>query len=136
MARPIRPNEIRTWRGTSYGWVDHRLRPWLRHMSPDESAVYLFLVLAADRSGVSWYAHASIGTFTGLGASHARLACEGLQQLGLVAYRPHRPDDCDGVFQVLPVPAAPRPATREARDGGAQPLADLLRQFSPQGPAR
>lgn len=135
MARPIRPDRIRTWRGTTYGWVDHRLRPWLRHLSTEEQAVYLFLVLAADRVGVSWYAHATIGKLIGVDPGDVRLACGGLRRLGLIAYRAHRPNDADGVFQVLSVPPPSPPRETVHGEGGARSLGQLLRRRAPEGPA-
>lgn len=135
MAGPVRPDRARTWRGTTYGWVDHRLRPWLRHLSTDEQAVYLFLVLAADRVGMSWYAHATIGKLIGLDPGDVRLACANLRRLGLVAYRPHRPNDPDGVFQVLPVPPPPAPGRAAPGEGGARSIAQLLRRHAAEGPA-
>jgi len=42
---------------SSFAWIDHRLlrKGYLAVLTPGEQSLYLFLVLAADRHGVSFY---------------------------------------------------------------------------------
>ena len=140
MRGPLQAHRVRSARATTYGWIDHRLRPWLRLMATEEHAVYLFLVLAADAHGVSWYRHESIGRALSVDPAVVRRAVAGLERLDLVAYRAWREDAADGVFQVLSVPAS-TPATaalpaQSARAGGARSLASLLPQAFRRSDAR
>lgn len=107
---PIRPDRVRAIAGQSFAFVPHRfLRDgFFASLRPDEFRLYVLLVLAADRNGVSFYHYDSICSLLELpieGYVHARNA---LIAKDLIAF--------DGTrFQVLALPEQPRPAT-------AQPL--------------
>ncbi len=94
-----------------FGWVDHRLlrESWLRDMSATEVVVYLFLVLASDREGVSFYRKEKIADTTGLDFCDLGQAIADLESKGLIAFRPFCKHNPNGFYQVLEVPPiAPR----------------------------
>jgi hypothetical protein len=100
-----RPDRLRRISG-SFGWVDHRLLRdgHLARLGPVEAALYLFLVLAADRQGISYYRLESIGQRLGRLSWHdVRQARERLVARGLIAFAPHSEHDPNGVYQVLPL---------------------------------
>lgn len=118
--RPVvvpRPDRVRRVpRG--FGWVDHRLMQdgHLAWLKPVEAALYLFLVLAADHRGVSFYRLESISRALGhldwceLGRARRRLV-----DLGLIAYEPWTPHAPNGVYQVLGLDGLPGRRLDDAR---------------------
>jgi hypothetical protein len=107
-----RPDRVRTLRGTPFGWLDARLLRggWLRVLSLEALAVYVFLSLAADRAGVSYYRRARIGEELGLDDQQVFRALRDLRERELVAYAPFHSGAPDGYHQVLALPsAAPAP---------------------------
>ena len=92
----------------SFAWLDHRLlrEGHLEQMSLVDLAVYVFLVLAADASGVSFYNKATLTKKLGIDWDAFEGAKARLLERGLIAFRPHSPGDVEGVYQVLPVPPA------------------------------
>jgi len=87
----------------SFAWIDHRL---LRHgyveaMTHHDQSLYLFLVLAADRRGVSFYHPQKICYLLGLTTSEFQTALERLLDLRLVAFDESLPPR--RFYQVLPV---------------------------------
>lgn len=101
------PERVRRIAG-SFAWLDHRLarHGYLERMTLEELAVYVFLVLAADRHGVSFYRKESIAKRLGIDWGQVDEAKARLLDKGLVAFRPFTPLDADGFFQVLPLPEA------------------------------
>jgi len=101
--------------GRAFGWIDARLRRgWLELLPPDALATYVFLCLAADRQGVSFYRRDRIGLALGLGDAEVAAALRRLRQLDLVAYAPFSAHAVDGFHQVLALPAAPPDAAGNA----------------------
>lgn len=104
---PIEPHKQRTI-PRSFGWIDHRLRSSriLSRLRAEDIALYMFLVLAADSQGLSCWRLDRVERE--LPFEHARLcdARRRLVKLNLIAYRPWSSHARDGVYQVLPVPAA------------------------------
>lgn len=102
----------------SFAWIDHRLRSesWLERMRPEEIGLYLFLVLAADRNGLSCWrlerVERAMPCFDPVSLGKAR---EGLMRLGLLAFRPWSKHAVDGSYQVLAVPC-PRPRAQPRQD--------------------
>lgn len=98
-----RPERTRTIQGIAFGWVDARLHRegWLRVLSTEALATYLFLCLAADRQGVSFYRRDRISRELGLSDSELFSALGRLEKLELVAYEPFGPHASDGFHQVL-----------------------------------
>lgn len=89
----------------TFGWIDHRLvrDGHLARMGLGEIAVYVFLVLAADRDGVSWYRGDHIMKVLGLSAEEFVHARAKLIERHLIAFAPFRPGDANGYWQVLPL---------------------------------
>jgi hypothetical protein len=108
---PIRPDRIRRIDGQSFAVLPHRLLRdgFLASLAPDEQRLYLFLVLAADRNGISFYSCNRIGSILEMVLDDYIDARNGLLAKDLIAF--------DGVrFQVLSLPAAPiYPPSRDLR---------------------
>jgi len=98
------PSRIRSIRG-SFGWVDHRLLRdgHLAQMSLPEIGLYFFLILAADRNGVSYYRKEHISKILGLSEDDFHCARDRLVEKRLMAFCPFRPGDVNGYCQVLPL---------------------------------
>lgn len=99
------PERIRRIRG-SFAWLDHRLLRdgHLDRMSLADIAVYLYLVLVADRNGVSFYRKDVISKRLGIDWSQFEESKTRLLERGLIAFRPFAPRDVDGFYQILEVP--------------------------------
>lgn len=90
----------------SFAWVDHRLRSsgLLSMLEPPEIGLYLFLILAADRDGLSCWRLDRIEREMPCFDRHALWrARDRLVDLDLVAFKPWRPSDPDGVYQALSI---------------------------------
>lgn len=99
---PIRPDRIRRIDGQSFAFLPHRLLRdgFLCSLTPDEQRLYLFLVLAADRNGISFYSCDRIGSILEMVLDDYIDARNGLLAKDLIAF--------DGIrFQVLSLPQAP-----------------------------
>jgi len=110
-AAPPRPDRLRSLQSQPFGWIAaglHR-RGWLRLLDCEAVAVYTFLCLAADRSGVSYYRRERIGRELGLSDAQVHRALKRLEDLDLVAYRPFRHGAADGYRQVLSLPRSEAP---------------------------
>ena len=91
----------RASRPAHFAWIDHRLRERLRELSLEEMALLLFLHLAANRTGCSFWADATIAKKLGLREGDVIQARSRLVAKGLVAYR-------SPLSQLLPL-EEPRP---------------------------
>jgi hypothetical protein len=93
----------------SFAWVDHRLLRdgFLDVMTHQDIALYLFLVLAADRHGVSFYRKEKICDAVGLDWREFEEARSRLIDFALVAFEPYSALTPNGVYQILPVDARP-----------------------------
>lgn len=91
----------------SFAWLDHRLLRdgHLETMEHEQIALYFFLVLAANRDGVSYYRRERICRVLSLEFLEFDRALRGLVSRGYVAYKPRSSRDPNGFYQVLPVPA-------------------------------
>ncbi len=89
----------------SFAWIDHRLlrNGFLEVMTHQDQVLYLFVVLAADRHGVSFYRKEKICEALGLGFSEFEVARDRLIDLGLIAFEPYNATTPNGYYQVLPV---------------------------------
>jgi len=93
------PERIRQIKG-SFGFIPHRFLAdgFLAAMGQHELLLYLFLILAADRYGLSFYGCNSICSLLGLSVNQYLKARDGLIEKDLIAF--------DGtIFQVLSLPA-------------------------------
>jgi hypothetical protein len=124
--RPLRPDRLRCIGDQSFAFLPHRfLRDgFLQSLLPDELRLYLFLVLAADRHGVSFYSHQRLCSTLQLTAAAYLAARKALHHKDLIA--------TDGArVQVLSLPSAPvaSPPCRLPRDeqvAACQQLVDSL----------
>lgn len=103
--RIIDPNRIRRIDG-GFSFIPHRflMDGFLEALSQKEFLLYLFLVLASDRYGLSFYSYDVICSLLQLSADDYIDARDGLIKKDFIAF--------DGtVFQVLSLPSRPLPAT-------------------------
>lgn len=93
----------------SFAWLDHRLlrNGYLQVMTHQEQVLYLFLVLAADRYGVSFYRKEKICDAVGLEWSEFEVARDRLIDIGLIFFEPYNASTPNGYYQVLPVDGRP-----------------------------
>jgi len=107
------PGRIRQIDG-SFGFIPHRFLAdgFLAALGQHELLLYLFLILAADRYGLSFYNSNSICSLLGLTVDQYRKARNGLIGKELIAF--------DGsIFQVLSLPA-PLNAYRGQKPGSTR----------------
>lgn len=83
---PVDPTRVRT-RPAHFAWIDHRLRDRRRDLSLEAIALLLFLPLAADRTGCSFWAAATIAKKLGLREGDVIQARSRLVAKGLLASR-------------------------------------------------
>ena len=96
------PSDIRKIEG-SFAWLDHRLLrdEVIDGMTLVEIALYVFLVLAADRRGLSFYRKDVMSKRLGIEWSECEEAKSALLRKRLIAFRPFTPSSVDGFYQVL-----------------------------------
>jgi hypothetical protein len=110
----------------SFAWIDHRLRSdqWLERLSPPEMALYLFLVLAADRRGLScWRLDRIEREMPAFDRAALRRARDGLVEADLIAFRPWGSTQINGSYQVLSLPPT---AARAQPRGGVASMGETL----------
>ena len=107
-----RPDRVRTLDRMSFGWIATSLlrAGWLSVLTPEDVTTYVFLCLAADREGVSFYRRGRMACELGLGEEGLHTALERLVRFDLVAHRPFRTGAPDGFWQVLTVPVGGPPS--------------------------
>jgi hypothetical protein len=104
----IRPDRIRRVEG-GFAFIPNRFLHdgFLASLSHTERSLYLFFILAADRYGVSFYAHDRICATLEIATDDYLQARAGLIQKDLIAF--------DGAtFQVLSLPPSPILQSRPA----------------------
>mgnify|MGYP001825683914 CR=1 FL=1 len=102
----INPDRIRRIDG-GFSFIPHRflLKGFLASLNQQELLLYLFLVLASDRNGLSYYSYDMICTLLQLNLDEYIAARNVLIAMDLIAF--------DGsLFQVLALP--PKPVATEA----------------------
>jgi hypothetical protein len=102
---PLVPERVRRIAGQGFGFIPHRfLRDgFLSSLERDELALYLFLVLVANRDGVSFYGYDAICELLRMPAECYLEARNRLIDQDLIAF--------DGTrFQVLSLPDKPHPS--------------------------
>jgi len=105
---PLIPERVRRISGQSFSFIPHRfLRDgFLGALRRDEQALYLFLVLAGNRDGVSFYRYDAICSTLGLSLDDYLSARNALMDKDLLAF--------DGTrYQVLSLPEPP-PVSRQS----------------------
>lgn len=108
---------------------------WLERLGAQGAGVLVLLALAADRQGASYYGRARMAQRLGLPPDDVDEGLRRLLALGLVAHRPWRSGDRDGVWQLLPLPSADDPR-RVASPRGATSIAAVLTQLGFPAPIR
>jgi hypothetical protein len=101
---PLLPDRLRRIAGQSFSFLPHRfLRDgFFPLLSRDELALYVLLVLAGNRDGVSFYRYDAICSLLRCSLDDYLAARRGLIAYDLIAF--------DGTrFQVLSLPKAPDP---------------------------
>ena len=99
--QPLCPNRRRQITG-SFAFIEHRfLRDgFWSSLSQSECLLYVFLVLVADRSGLSYYSYDKICTLLRFTLDDYLIARNGLIEKDLIAFDGH-------LFQVLSLPPTP-----------------------------
>lgn len=98
---PINPQRARKIAG-SFAFIEHRFlqNGFFTSLAHHELLLYLFLVLAADRNGLSYYSYDKICTLLRISADEYIFARDSLIKKDLIAF--------DGyLFQVLSLPEKP-----------------------------
>ena len=123
--------ELKRVLSAPFAWVDRRLlfNGFLSQLTHSEILLYFFLVLAADRDGLSFYNYDKICHRLKLDIDNYVQARNGLIEKKLIAFDGHQ-------FQVLTLPQVPKPQapsrkagiTRDERD--AQSLASILSRLA------
>ena len=120
---PLCPERIRNITG-SFAFIEHRFlrQGFFSSLSHPELVLYVFLILAADRNGLSYYSFDRICALLKLSTDAYIAARNALIQKDLIAF--------DGFFfQVLSLPDKPR-CTRSPPGPQADParIRQLIRQ--------
>jgi len=125
------PKNVRKING-SFAWVDHRLlqQGYLAVMTHQDQVLYLFLLLAADRNGVSFYRKEKICDLLSLDFQQFEIARDRLIDLKLVAYQPYSVLSPNGYYQVLPIHIAAPNFARKATENLAGQLANSWNPFN------
>ncbi len=128
----LNPTRIRKIEG-SFSFLEHRFmrQGFFENLTQHELLLYLFLVLASDRQGISYYSYDRICSITGITLDEYICARDGLINTDLLAF--------DGpFFQVLALPthAVIRDQVsifdETSRGGELVQVFDLLRRFLPR----
>jgi hypothetical protein len=115
----LRPERLRRIDG-GFSFIPHRflLEGYLASLNQKELLLYLFLVLASDRNGLSFYSYDRICTLLQINLEEYIASRDGLIEKDLIAF--------DGtLFQVLSLPQ--RQPDRQQRVGRS-PLEQLIQQ--------
>ena len=98
------PKNIRNIKG-SFAWIDHRLmrNGFIEVMTHDDMVLYLFLVLAADKNGVSFYRKEKICEAVLLDYNQFEIARDRLVNMNLIAFESYSVLSPNGYYQVLPI---------------------------------
>ncbi|MFH0787068.1 MAG: helix-turn-helix domain-containing protein [Pseudomonadota bacterium] len=94
--KPLNPARIRKISG-SFAFIEHRFRYFIKTLTHQELLLYLFLVLAADKQGLSYYSTDTICACLKISLRQYLKARQSLIRKDLIAF--------DGrFFQVLSLP--------------------------------
>jgi len=112
----INPERVRKIEG-SFAFIEHRFlrKGYWATLTHHELLLYFFLLLVADRQGISYYSYDHICKVTGLLLEEYLQARDGLLDKDLLAF--------DGFFfQVLSLPKKPMPKAVEPLHAAVQTL--------------
>ena len=98
------PKRIRNIK-SSFAWVDHRImrNGFMETMTHQDIALYLFLILAADKNGVSFYRKEKICQAVSLDFNRFEIAKDRLINMKLIAFESYSVLSPNGYYQVLPI---------------------------------
>jgi hypothetical protein len=98
------PKKIRNIKG-SFAWIDHHLirNGFMETMTHQDIALYLFLILVADKNGVSFYRKEKICEAVSLDFSRFEIAKDRLINMKLIAFESYSVLSPNGYYQVLPI---------------------------------
>ena len=98
------PKKTRNIKG-SFAWIDHRLmrNGFIGVMTHQDIALYLFLILVADKNGVSFYRKEKICEAVSLDFSQFEIARDRLINMKLVAFENYSVLSPNGYYQVLQI---------------------------------
>ena len=95
--KPLNPARVRKING-SFAFIEHRFRSFIKTLTQKELLLYLFLVLAADQQGLSYYSTDTICACLKISLRQYLQARQSLIRKDLIAF--------DGrLFQVLSLPS-------------------------------
>ena len=122
---PINPKRIRKISG-SFSWMDHRLlnNGFLASMSCYEILLYFFLVLVADKNGISFYSYDKICHLLKIQLDDYIQARDLLIKRSLIVYD-------DGRFQVLELPSELIHVNIQQRMNEVHSLKQIFHQLTP-----
>jgi hypothetical protein len=124
----LNPERVRRING-GFSFIPHRFITdgFLASLDQKELLLYLFLILASDRNGLSFYSYDSICSLLQITADQYVKARNGLMDKGLIAF--------DGtLFQILDLPAKPvgglslKPGLDSDRTEDLSGVSQLLKQ--------
>lgn len=125
---PLKDHRIRKING-SFAWISHRFlrQGYWSSLNHQELVLYLFLVMVADRQGMSYYGYDKICSLTAISVDEYLQARNGLIDKDLIAF--------DGrLFQVLSLPqkhvvtATPRESKQPISGSGLIPIGKILQK--------
>jgi len=116
---PLDPSRIRKIKG-SFAFVEHRFLSggFWSSLDPEQLLLYLFLILVADRNGISYYSYDKICTLVGLTLDEYIEARNTLIAKDLIAFN-------GTLFQVLSLPE--KAVSPSAARGQTSEIHQLLR---------
>ena len=100
------PQNTRNIKG-SFAWIDHRLMQngFMEIMTHQDIALYLFLILVADKNGVSFYRKEKICEAVSLDYCQFEIAKDRLVNMKLIAFEGYSVLSPNGYYQILPIEA-------------------------------
>ena len=100
--KPIEPRRVRRIGDGSFAFIPHRFLHdgFLAGLNPAQRSLYLFLVLAGDRNGISFYGYDRICSILELTLDDYIAVRNALIDMDLIAFDSRR-------FQVLSLPQGP-----------------------------
>lgn len=128
---PILPRRIRSTNRQSFAFVPHRFlrEGFLASLSADQQRLYFFLVLAADKHGMSFYHYDSICSLLRIPLETYLRARDALIDNDLIAFDGSR-------FQVLSLPDKPRADSTSPPPGDHDSRDDYDEEDEPLAEAR
>ncbi|RLG33537.1 hypothetical protein DRN98_03800 [Methanosarcinales archaeon] len=126
------PNNIRKI-PENFAWIDRRLRTklFLGNLSFPELALYLFLILAADKRGVSYYSSGKIAALFDYRMQPVDVirSRNTLFDKGMIGFMPYKNNANEGIYQVLPLPKSIQPLIPCQRGGDISSLGDIIQSL-------